>query len=222
MPWHAKPDRCRRDAAARRRVPRLAHARTYVTRHIASGRDVMSRVCRAAYAGAYANRHYRPQSGRKAFHQARDVCRGIRGAVHSSRPHALRRNGSAPIPDTHSGRARKWRRGDPEPRHARQDNPHTRFRTHIFANNPRERCHEALYGGLPVVFRRHESGVSFSASLRKSGIITSEGRSWIQSSKSAGSNGAQARKGRCSAFEIIEYRKLNLVMIMCGTGSTAR
>ena len=100
--------------------------------------------------------------------------------------------------------------------------PHTRFRTHIFANNPRKRCHEALYGGLPVVFRRHESGVSFSASLRKSGIITSEGRSWIQSSKSAGFNGAQARKGRCKAFEIIEYRKLNLVMIMCGTGSTTR
>lgn len=88
--------------------------------------------------------------------------------------------------------------------------PHTRFRTHIFANNPRKRCHEALSSGLPVVFRRHESGVSFSAVLRKSGIITSEGRSWIQPSKSAGSNGAQARKGRCNAFEIIQYRKLNI------------
>ena len=61
MPWHAKPDGCRRKVAARRRVPRLAHARTYVTRHIAPGWDVMSHVCRAAYAGVYANRHYRPR-----------------------------------------------------------------------------------------------------------------------------------------------------------------
>lgn len=182
----------------------------------------MSHVCRAAYAGVYANRHYRSQAGRETFHQAGPVCCGMRGAAHQNRPHALRRNGSVPIPGTYSGRARKWRRGDPEPRHARQDNPRTRFRTHIFANNPRKRCHEALSSGLPVLFRRHESGVSFSASLRKSGIIVAEGRSWIQSRKSTGSNGAQAREGRCNAFEIIEYRKLNLVMIMCGTGSTAR
>ena len=101
MPWHAKLHRCRWKAAARCRVPRFAHARTYVSRHIAPGWDVTPRVCHAAYAGAYANRHYCPQAGKEAFQPPRDACHGIRYAAHSNRPHALRRNGPAPIPNTH-------------------------------------------------------------------------------------------------------------------------
>ncbi len=87
-------------------------------------------------------------------------------------------------------------------------------------------CRTRLCSASPVAVdmpaSRRNFGVSFLSRPEKSGIIATEGRSWIQSSKSAGSNGAQARKGRCNAFEIIEYRKLNLVMIMCGTGSKAR
>ena len=47
MPWHAKPDRCRWKAAACLRVPRLAHARTYVSRHVTPGmgRDVPRLPC---------------------------------------------------------------------------------------------------------------------------------------------------------------------------------
>ena len=42
--------------------------------------------------------------------------------AHSSRPYALHRNGSALIPDTRFGRARKRRHEDSKPRHAWQDN----------------------------------------------------------------------------------------------------
>ena len=57
---------------------------------------------------------------------------------------------------------------------------------------------------------RRNFGVSFLSRPEKSGIIATEGRSWIQSRKSTGFNGAQAREGGCNAFEIIEYRKLNI------------
>ena len=54
-----------------------------------------SPVRHAAYAGAYANRHYRPQTGKEAFQPPRDARHGIRHAAHPNRPHAIRRNGSA-------------------------------------------------------------------------------------------------------------------------------
>ncbi|KAB8297412.1 hypothetical protein DSM100238_1297 [Bifidobacterium apri] len=103
MPWHAKLNGYRRKTAVEIPVLRFVHAQ------------------------AYANRRYGYRTVREAFCLAHDVCHDMRDPAHSNRLYALRRNGSAPIPDTHSGRARKWRHEDSKPRHARQNNPYTRF-----------------------------------------------------------------------------------------------
>lgn len=162
MPWHAKPDRCRWKAAACLRVPRLAHARTYVSRHVTPGmgRDVPRLpcgVCRGIRKPAL------PYPGRQGDLPSGGSCmlwHARRGALEPPArlaPQQVRADSGHVFRP--GSKVAAW--GSGAATRPAGHPPHTRFRTHVFANNPRKRCHEALSSGLPVVFRRHESGVFF-------------------------------------------------------------
>lgn len=137
MPRHAKLNRYRREAAAPGRVLRSAHARTYAARRIAPrmGRgappSAMRRMPRHTQAGITAPGPARKHSNRRMMYAVTCAARHIRTASH-----AISRNGPVLIADTHSGRARKRRMRIQNRDAPGRTTPHTRFPTHMLANNP--------------------------------------------------------------------------------------
>lgn len=89
-------------------------------------------VRHAAYAEAYASRHYGSRTGQEAFQPAHDVCRDMRGAAHSNRL-ARHKPQRARADCGHTLRpGPKVAHEDSKPRRARQDNPSHRIPdTHV-------------------------------------------------------------------------------------------
>ncbi|KAB8294466.1 hypothetical protein DSM100238_1666 [Bifidobacterium apri] len=93
--------------------------------------SAMRRMPRHTQAGITAPGPARKHSNRRMMYALTCATRHIRTASH-----AISRNGPVLIADTHSGRARKWRMRIQNRDAPGRTTPHTRFPTHMLANNP--------------------------------------------------------------------------------------